>query len=149
LVTLPARPGRDKALGKFARQVIERARRRVEGLRDTPTTDVTGLHELRIAYKELRYAAELFAAALPSDLAAMAEPAARFQKRLGEVHDVDVALQTVRRARTLDVATRTEVLEHLEAMRDKKVRKYESEMAPAAEAEGAHTEEAPQGPALH
>src|SRR5262249_32840977 len=97
-----------------------------------PVEDVVGLHDLRIAYKELRYAAELFAPALPSDLAAMAEPAARFQKRLGEIHDVDVALITIRRTRTLDVATRPDAGQHLEAMRVKKVRKYSSEMAPSA-----------------
>jgi CHAD domain-containing protein len=130
LVALPVRPSRDKLLAKLARGVIGRATKAVESMRDTPVEDVLGLHDLRIAYKELRYAAELLGAALPADLAAMAEPAARFQKRLGEIHDVDVAILTVRRAR-LEPATRALVLERLGAMRAKRVGKYVAEMAPA------------------
>ncbi len=131
LVTLPVRPARDKDAGKFARRVIEQARGRVESMRDVEPSDVVGLHNLRIAYKELRYAAELFAAALPIDLAAMAEPAAKFQKRLGTVHDVDVALASVRRARGLELATRSAVLAELTAMRERAIAKYEADMSRA------------------
>jgi CHAD domain-containing protein len=130
LVTLPAVPKRDKNLSKFARNCVERARRNVDKLRDVPTEDVVGLHELRIAYKELRYAAELLAPALPIDLAALAEPAARSQKRLGEIHDADVAIATVSRARALVPDTRAELLARLEALRAKRVTKYLAEMAP-------------------
>jgi CHAD domain-containing protein len=131
LIALPVKPARDKDLAKFARRVIERARGGVESRRDTPTTDVVGLHELRIAYKELRYAAELFAEALPTDLAAMAGPAAKFQKRLGEIHDLDMALMTIRRARGLALETRALVIEKLEAERAKAIGKYEGEMGAA------------------
>ena len=130
LVTLPVVPRRDKNLARFARRCVERARRNVESQRDVPVENVVGLHDLRIAYKELRYAAELLAGALPLDLAALAEPAARFQKRLGEVHDVDVALMTVSRARALTPAARAELLARLAALRAKKVAKYVAEMAP-------------------
>jgi CHAD domain-containing protein len=144
IVTLPVRPSRDKVLAKFARGVVERARRRIEAQRDVPTTDSLGLHELRIAYKELRYCAELFARALPADLAAMAAPAARFQKRLGEIHDVDVALTCVRRARGIDALVRAEAATKLEAIRAKKVQKYLAEMAPAA----AEATDSPAGPSV-
>ena len=132
LVTLPVDPERDRPAAKLARRAVERARRRVEALRDVPTSDAAALHELRIAYKELRYAAELLAPALPVDLAAMAEPAARFQKRLGEIHDADMALATLKRARGLDAVARIEVGAALEALREKRVGKYVAEMAPQA-----------------
>jgi CHAD domain-containing protein len=134
LLTLPVHPKRDRAATKLARRAIERARREVDRLRDVDTTDSVGLHELRIAYKELRYTAELLGGALPADLAAMAEPAARFQKRLGEVHDADVAIVTIQRARGLDDATKATVLARLREHRAKKVAKYLAEMAPDREA---------------
>jgi CHAD domain-containing protein len=134
LVTLPVSPKREVPAAKLARRAIDRARRGVERLRDTPTTDGVGLHTLRIAYKELRYAAELLADALPADLAAMAAPASRFQKRLGEVHDADVALVTITRARGLDPAVRADVLARLDALRARKIAKYVAEMAPTSEA---------------
>ena len=132
LVTLPVRPSRDRPATKLARRAIDRARRGVEERRDTATEDAVGLHDLRIAYKELRYAAELLGDALPADLAAMREPASKFQKRLGEIHDADMALLAVKRARGLDEVTRGVVLASLEALRAKRVAKYVAEMAPAA-----------------
>jgi CHAD domain-containing protein len=131
LLTLPVRPGRDAALGKFARKMVQKARRGVESRRDASPDDVVGLHDLRIAYKKLRYAVEIFAEALPADLAAMAEPAARFQKRLGDLHDIDVATVTLGRARGLDVDTRLVVLAALGEVRVKKLAKYVAEMKPA------------------
>jgi CHAD domain-containing protein len=148
LVTLPIDPKRDRPAGKLARRSVERARRNVEALRDVPTRDAVGLHELRIAYKELRYATELLAPALPSDLAAMAEPAARFQKRLGEIHDADMALATLNRARGLHGAVQAEVRAQLEALREKRVGKYVAEMAPqASDPEPAENAEVPGPPA--
>jgi CHAD domain-containing protein len=136
LVTLPIDPERDRSAAKLARRSVERARRNVEALRDVPTSDAVGLHELRIAYKELRYATELLAPALPTDLAAMAEPAARFQKRLGEIHDADMALATLNRARGLQGPIQAEVRAQLEALREKRVGKYVAEMAPQASEAG-------------
>jgi CHAD domain-containing protein len=148
LVTLPVDPARDKPAAKLARRSVERARRKVEALRDVPTSDAVGLHELRIAYKELRYATELLAPALPADLAAMAEPAAKFQKRLGEIHDADMALATLNRARGLDAALQTDVRTKLEALRAKRVAKYVAEMAPQpSDPDAAETAAAPEPPA--
>ena len=131
LLTLPVRPDRDRELGKFARRVVRAAREGVEDRRDTSPDDVVGLHDLRIAYKKLRYAVEIFSEALPADLAAMAEPAARFQKRLGDLHDIDVAKLSITRARGLPPGGRAAVLAALEEARARKLAKYVSEMTPA------------------
>jgi CHAD domain-containing protein len=132
LVTLPVVPKRDRSAVKLARRSLERARQTVEERRDAPSDDAVALHDLRIAYKELRYAAELLSEALPTDLAAMAEPAAKFQKRLGEIHDADMALAALRRARGLDEAVRAQVLAAVETLREKRVAKYLAEMTPPA-----------------
>ncbi len=124
LITLPVRPARDGDVAKLARRWIEDARRGVEALRDVPTSDATRLHDLRIAYKQLRYTAELLAEALPADLAAMARPAAQFQKRLGEIHDADVAIVSIGRARSLAPETQARVRTALDSLRAKRVRKY-------------------------
>jgi CHAD domain-containing protein len=133
LLTLPVRPDRDAALAKFARRVVQKARRGVEARRDAGPDDVIGLHDLRIAYKKLRYAVEIFSEALPVDLAAMAEPAARFQKRLGDIHDLDVAKVALARARGLEVPTRSLVVTALDEVRAKKLAKYVAEMKPVTE----------------
>ncbi len=130
LLTLPVRPDRDSPLGKLARQVVQKARRGVEVRRDASPDDVVALHDLRIAYKKLRYAVEIFTPALPADLAAMAEPAARFQKRLGDIHDIDVAKVAIGRARGLDPETRSLVVAALDAARTRKLDKYVAEMQP-------------------
>jgi CHAD domain-containing protein len=132
LLALPVRPKRDRDLAKFARKCVGRARKVVDGQRDVPVDDVDGLHRLRIAYKELRYASELLEGALPADLAALADPASRFQKRLGELHDVDVAIATANRARGLDPEARHALLLRLGEMRAKRVAKFLAEMNPAA-----------------
>ncbi len=131
LVVLPVYPERDVPLAKFAKKVLARTQQGVDQRREASVDDGEALHDLRIAYKELRYTAELFAAALPADLAATAAPAAKFQKRLGEVHDIDVALVVVARARVLPVFARTAALEALTMQRRKKIEKYVTEMAPA------------------
>jgi CHAD domain-containing protein len=131
LLTLPVKPKRDRDLPKFARKCVSMARAQVEKKRDAREDDAEALHDLRIAYKELRYAAELLHGALPADLAALAEPAARFQKRLGEIHDVDTALATASRARSLAPETRAGLLASLDALRAKRVAKYLAEMSPA------------------
>jgi CHAD domain-containing protein len=135
LVTLPVPPKRDKPATRLARRALERARQAVEDQRDASSEDAVALHDLRIAYKELRYTAELLEAALPADLAAMREPASRFQKRLGEIHDADMALACVKRARGLDEVTRATVLTLLEGVRAKRVTKYLADMAPSVPAD--------------
>ncbi len=53
---------------------------------------------------------ELLTEALPLDARAMLEPATVFQKRLGELHDVDVAVETIAQARTLKADLKQSVL---------------------------------------
>jgi CHAD domain-containing protein len=152
LLVLPVDPAHNLPLTKLARRCVARAGKEVEALRDVSTDDVQGMHDLRIAYKKLRYAAEFFASALPPELAQMAEVAARFQKRLGDVHDVDVALASVARARGLTPSTRARVLKALREQRDRRINKFQSEMAPAQTvhaapgAPGARAESAPDEP---
>jgi CHAD domain-containing protein len=83
---------------------------------------------LRIAYKRLRYTVETFANALPADLAALAPTAARFQKWLGDLHDVHVAIASVRRARKLTEESRAELLAILDRLRVERVAAYAREV---------------------
>jgi CHAD domain-containing protein len=130
LLLLPVKPSRDAEPGRFARRTVSRARKNVEALRDVATSDVEQMHELRILYKELRYSAELFAEVLPLDLAALAAPAARFQKRLGDIHDIDTALEALSHARGLPPETSARVAAALVEVRAGKARKYLDDMAP-------------------
>ncbi|CAN5916413.1 hypothetical protein BH11MYX4_BH11MYX4_42960 [soil metagenome] len=130
LLVFPFDPEREEDLSKFARRTVERARRVVEKGRDVPPDDMLGLHELRISYKELRYSIELLAEALPLDARAMLEPAVVFQKRLGEIHDADVAIEVIRTARNLSEGARTEALASLEKVRAKRLIKYLRELDP-------------------
>jgi CHAD domain-containing protein len=130
LLVFPFDPARNEDLSKFARRTVERARRVVEKGRDVAPEDTLGLHELRISYKELRYSIELLAEALPLDARAMLEPAVVFQKRLGEIHDADVALEVLRSARNLPEAARAEALASLAKVRAKRLVKYLRELDP-------------------
>jgi CHAD domain-containing protein len=130
LLVFPVDPESDRELARFARRTVERARRRVEERRDVPASDVTGLHDLRIAYKELRYSIELLAEALPIDDRAMLGPATVFQKRLGEIHDADMAVSALNAAKGLDHAVRARALEELAKKREKRVGKYLRELDP-------------------
>jgi CHAD domain-containing protein len=145
LLLFPVKASHNEALGKFARRAVNGARKDVELLRDVPTSDTERLHALRIQYKKLRYAAEIFAEALPLDLAVVAEPAARFQKRLGDIHDLDVALAAIARARGLPAELRARVAGALVEARAKKARKYLDDMAPSTRGE---PNEAPSRPSL-
>jgi CHAD domain-containing protein len=101
LVALPVHPKRNVELAAFARRTVERAERGIRHLPGVRLDDVDALHQLRIAFKNLRYALEAFLPALPPDAADRAKQAAQFQKRLGEIHDVDVALEVLGRSRSL------------------------------------------------
>jgi CHAD domain-containing protein len=131
LLTLPVAPKRRTALVTFARKVVSRARKQVEQRRDALPSDSVALHELRIAYKRLRYTTEIFKEALPIDIAALAHSAERFQKRLGEIHDLDVARAVVSRARNLD-EIKPRLLEAVLRERAAKVELYVQEMRPAS-----------------
>ncbi|MCL2722853.1 MAG: CHAD domain-containing protein [Polyangiaceae bacterium] len=139
-------PGRDLDLSRFARRTVEKARRVVEKRRDVEVADVLGLHELRIAYKELRYAIELLAEALPLDARAMLEPSVVFQKRLGEIHDVDAAIETVTSARHLKPQVKDNALSTLQQTRAKRVAKYLRELDPLGSAAQQVSESGRAGP---
>jgi CHAD domain-containing protein len=130
ILILPARPNKTADLAKFARKCVESARNLVDEHRDAEPTDVEGLHELRIAYKGLRYTVETFADVLPADLKALREPAVKMQKLLGDIHDVDVALAITARARGLDIASRDHVQSALNARRAVKISEFEIAMRP-------------------
>lgn len=132
LLVFPVEPDRNEDLARFARRTVERARRKVESKRDVEVTDVVGMHDLRIAYKELRYSIELLADALPIDARAQLEPATVFQKRLGELHDVDMATEVIQEAKGLSPAARRQALSSLAALRTKRVAKYLKELDPLA-----------------
>lgn len=134
LLVFPFDPKRDMGLSKFARRTVERARRVVEKGRDVSIDDMLGLHQLRIYYKELRYSIELLSEALPLDFRAMLEPAVVFQKRLGEIHDVDVAHDVLENARVLPDEAREESLAALARVRAKRIGKYLRELDPLGSA---------------
>jgi CHAD domain-containing protein len=135
ILILPAKPNKSADLEKFARRCVESARKWVDEHRDAEPADVEGLHELRIAYKGLRYTVETFADVLPADLKALRDPAVKMQKLLGEVHDVDVALAITSRARGLDVALRQRVQDALIVRRAVKMGEFAIAMHPAPPAE--------------
>jgi CHAD domain-containing protein len=130
LLVFPVEPSRNVELSRFARRCVEGARRKVERRRDADVADVTGMHDLRISYKELRYAIELLADALPIDARAQLEPATVFQKRLGELHDVDVAMDVLQKAKGLPPAERQDALAALAQKRERRVAKYLRELDP-------------------
>jgi CHAD domain-containing protein len=128
LLLFPVKPSRDKRLSKVARRAVDRARRDVQRQRVARTDDPDALHQLRIAYKRLRYVVETFAEGLPSELADLAQPAARFQGRLGDLHDVDVAIAAVRRARALPERSRGDLLAALARVRVERLSTYAREI---------------------
>jgi CHAD domain-containing protein len=127
LLAFRVKPSRDKRLVKFARRAVEDARREVERRRAARADDVEALHRLRIAYKRLRYTVEAFGDVLPGDLAVLAQPAARFQGRLGELHDVDMAIGCVRRARALSDEARAALVAALVRERTERLAAYTRE----------------------
>lgn len=132
LLTLPVRPERDVPLEQFARRAVLGARRRVEVMRDASLEDGDALHALRIAYKYLRYTTEIFAPALPADMVVLAKVSASFQKILGEIHDTDVALGTLRAARGLAAREKRALERALVQKRAEHVTRYQQEMHPTS-----------------
>jgi CHAD domain-containing protein len=124
LLVFPFDASRNAPLSKFARRTATRARRMLERNRGVKLDDTKGLHDLRIAYKELQYSVELLAEALPQNARALREPATIIQKRLGEIHDADVAIQTLQKARGLPPREKREAVAALATLRTKRVSKY-------------------------
>jgi len=148
LLALPVNPSRDVDAAKLARRAVRSAEHGVVSHGTVDVSDVTALHELRIAYKRLRYAAEMLKDALPPELFALRERAVLMQKRLGEIHDVDVALDLARRARSLAPVLQTQVLSALREERLHRVDKYLRALSPSA---ASHSEKSPpsEEPRLH
>ena len=142
LLAFRVEPSRDRRLTKFARRAVADARRRVERRRDARLDDPRALHRLRIAYKRLRYVIETVAEALPADVIAMAPPTARLQNRLGRIHDVDIAIGCVTRARALSPEARKDLASRLLRMRGEYTASYAREAAPLAYTSGASFERA-------
>jgi CHAD domain-containing protein len=128
LVAFRIKPSRDRRVTKFARRAVEDARREVEHRRRAPTHDPEALHDLRIAYKRLRYTVEAFASVLPPDLINLAQTAARFQNRLGRLHDVDLAIACVKSARQLLDVGRDAMLATLLRARAERLAALEQEL---------------------
>lgn len=128
LLAFRVKPSRDKRLTKFARRVVDDARREVERRRAARLEDPESMHRLRIAYKRLRYTVDAFATCLPADLIGLAPPAARLQSRIGELHDVDVAIACVRRARSLQDAGQGALLAALTRVRAQRAAACEEEL---------------------
>jgi CHAD domain-containing protein len=125
-------PAKDRRLAKFARRAVAGARRRVERRRNARIDDPRALHRLRIGHKRLRYIAEAFAESLPGQVTALVHSASRAQNRLGRIHDVDIAVASVRRARALSPDARTALLSALYRLREERVAAYAGEAAPLA-----------------
>ncbi len=106
LLRLPVRPRRDRDGGKFARRALRRALTEVERRGSPPDDDVAGLHELRIAHKRVRYLAMGLAPLLGDAAEPARRRAERAQKRLGDLHDLDVARAVVARSRCLSPVER-------------------------------------------
>lgn len=134
LLAFRADPEHDRRLEKFSRRAVERAQGRVERRRAAAVGDAVALHDLRIAAKRLRYTADTFAEALPAEIADLARTAARMQGRLGDLHDVDVAIAAVRHARSLSAEGRSELLVALGKTRAERVAAYASEVGTAERA---------------
>jgi CHAD domain-containing protein len=147
LITLPIRPRRERPAEAFGRSVVVRAQRAIErGHGGAHADESTALHELRILYKRLRYAVDGFREVLPAELQGLSARAARFQKRLGEVHDLDVALMTVRAAAELHPQAQSLLLVALEQARATAVARYLEERAKAEAAPPADGPPAPAAP---
>jgi CHAD domain-containing protein len=145
LLAFRVKPSRDKRVTKFARRAVDERRREVELRRADPADDAESLHRLRISYKRLRYTTETFSSALPSDVAALATTAARFQNRIGDLLDVDLAIECVQRAPALVDAGRNALLAALQRVRADRAVEYEKAMreatlAPAPVFQAAGTE---------
>jgi CHAD domain-containing protein len=133
LLAFPIHPKRAQRASKLAGRTVAKAARKVREHLDASPDAPEALHELRIAYKELRYAIELLADALPVERAARDEAqralAAARQKRLGEIHDLDLAIAFLVHSRAGAAPPRTTTLAALGARREAKVLRLMSDLA--------------------
>ena len=132
LLSLPCDPERDREVRRFARQAVLEAQAYVDECRGVEVDDVAGMHVLRIAYKRLRYSIDAFAPVLPPELRAWRDVATRFQSLLGDMHDLDVAVEVIRRTSAIAPAPRAVIVTALQKQRDDLATRYlESANLPA------------------
>ncbi|UQA62478.1 CHAD domain-containing protein [Polyangium aurulentum] len=98
-----------EAIAKTARDVLS--------LAASDPEDAAAMHALRIRFKRMRYTAELFADLLGDEIAELAKHAAKMQKRLGELHDLDEAIGRIREAEGIEVQAREATVAALVAAR--------------------------------
>jgi len=96
-------------LRALAERALEQTFERVRELHGVDTTDAEAMHELRIRYKRLRYTAEVFKPLLDQKSSRennIVKVAARMQKKLGELHDLEEAIGRVERSHRIDDSAR-------------------------------------------
>jgi CHAD domain-containing protein len=130
LLAFRINPSKERRLTKTARRAVDDAREELERIRGAPVDSPEALHRLRIAYKRLRYTVETFIHVLPGPARELAQSASKLQARLGDVHDADVAMSCVRRARTLTDSARAALLAGLQHVRDVRFAAYCKDIAP-------------------
>lgn len=123
------------ATAALIESALSRVRSDVFAHAAAPVSDGVAMHLLRIRFKRLRYTAELFAKMTASvapdesaELAHAAKRAARLQKRLGELHDLDEAAHRLRRAWGLPEPTRARVIAALSQERRRAERRARREL---------------------
>ncbi len=90
--------------------------------------DKLAMHKVRIAAKQLRYTAELFDGVGDTEWTKIAKSAAKLQKRLGTLHDLDEAILRMGRAYGLSKPARETVLASLARARAHVQKKCGSEI---------------------
>jgi CHAD domain-containing protein len=103
--------------GELARRALSDA---IEGARAHASGDPASsaaMHALRIRYKRLRYTAELFEPILGEGVAEIVKVATRMQRRLGDLHDLDEAIDRIKRTREIEAAARDAILASLQTAR--------------------------------
>jgi CHAD domain-containing protein len=108
---------REAQADEVGRQAIVKTARDVLSLAASNPDDAAAMHALRIRFKRMRYTAELFAEPLGAEVAELAKHAAKMQKRLGELHDLDEAIGRIHEAAGLDVQAREATVAALRAAR--------------------------------
>jgi CHAD domain-containing protein len=117
-VALAAPPTRPTTMHRLAKRSVGALRDEVlDRAKKTEKTDVEGMHTLRIRIKRLRYGIELVFEG--EKTAAALKAAAKLQKRLGELHDLDEAKVRVGRSWGLEKPIRHEIVERLAEQRHK------------------------------
>lgn len=119
----------------LAERAIAEAARAVKKRASKGPLDVQALHDLRIAWKRLRYTIEGTAEWLPeagrAERDRAGKAATRMQKRLGHLHDFDEAILRVGRVRRMDPQRKLTLLQQLLARRDVHARALPAELTAA------------------